>query len=121
VQGLIDTGNDLIERPDVDPDQTSVEREFAVGELDRAFLAQKFAQPVQRCCERLVRRVTVDAWPQRLNHSFFAHVAAAVGDDDFQEVEGTALRFCRERDRLAALEDPELSQRLRAQRPGPVE
>ncbi len=80
----MNTRNHLVEGPDVDPDVLPVEREFPVGELQGFFFTEQFSQTMQGGRKRTMRRVTIDAWPQRFNDAFLANIATAAGNHNFQ-------------------------------------
>ena len=71
----IDLGDQFLEGPGIDPEVAPVERELAFVQDQGAVLAQQLAQPVQRARERAVRRIAVDARPQRFREPLDAERA----------------------------------------------
>src|SRR5256885_14551882 len=54
-----------VESPGVDPDVAPVEGQLALVQHDGPVLAEQLAQPVQRAGERPMRRIAIDARPER--------------------------------------------------------
>src|SRR5947209_2741139 len=117
--GRLEPRRQRVERPGVDPDIAPIERELALMEHDRPVLAQQLAQPVQRARERTMSGIAVDARPERVDDARFAHLLAAVGNEELQELERPALRLAAAAERLAMPLDAERTERIDAEHPGP--
>src|SRR5581483_4599874 len=108
-----------VEGPGIDPDVAPVEGQLALVQDDRAILAEELAQAVKRARERAMRRIAIDARPERVDDARFAHFLAAVRDEELQQLERAALRLAAATEDLAVPLDTEGAQGVDAEHPRP--